>query len=529
MDKIWKKNKKYICLIILFSIVSSILITAIPFMFSYLIENFSNLKRENVVVLLCLFVIVIMVYIIIKYILRITMDLFQSKVKYLIRKEAFEKIIVSDFSLFYKYDIEYYSSILVTELEDFYESYFESIILMISSIIQIVVISIIILLANWIMGIVIISTSIIALLIPKITGKKLDARRSDMLNKNEEYLNKIMDLLSGYNLINEKVKSKVYKEYDKYNYSKSKSLFNFNKYYSFIDMISDSSTYLIQIVMFIFGFVLINKNLISIAGFSFVYLLSSYFISPLSEISYYYVAINSSNSVKKRLLELLNVTKTKGAIENNNTIKNIEFKNVVFERDDFSLNISELIFEFGKKYAIIGHNGSGKSTLIKILLGGCALKSGEVLYNGENIINAHIEDQIAVIPQSPYLFEDTIYNNITLFGSIDDKDLSKHINEIRFGLDLNYMCKNNGENLSGGEKQKISILRALNKNKKFLILDEAYSAIDEESEIEIKNYINRIDDLTLVEVTHDISQDNLNQYDYVIEIKDGRVNQFQLK
>ena len=129
------------------------------------------------------------------------------------------------------------------------------------------------------------------------------------------------------------------------------------------------------------------------------------------------------------------------------------------------------------------------------------------------------------------MFDDTIRNNITLFdNTITEKYLKEIIHIV--GLEdlinkkgIDGKVGENGEFLSGGEKQRIAIARALIKKAKILLLDEATAALDLENSFNIENMILKIPDLTLIVVSHKFVKENLNKYDNILAIKDGQLKE----
>jgi len=128
------------------------------------------------------------------------------------------------------------------------------------------------------------------------------------------------------------------------------------------------------------------------------------------------------------------------------------------------------------------------------------------------------------------MFDDSIKNNITLYNTYSDKDINNAIE--RSGLKIlvnslpqgiNTSVGEGGCNLSGGEKQRIAIARALIRNTPILVLDEATSSLDNETAYNIESSILRLDNLTSLVVTHKLNKDILRKYDKIVAIKDGQV------
>lgn len=176
-----------------------------------------------------------------------------------------------------------------------------------------------------------------------------------------------------------------------------------------------------------------------------------------------------------------------GNIEKNFFDKEIVFKNVSFSYDGVKDAISDIniIIEKNKKYAIVGPSGSGKSTLLKILLKYYNDYKGDVLVDSiqlKEINSSSWYKLVSIIHQNVLLFNGTIRENISLYQDFSDEEinnavllsgLKKLVEKLEDGLDSK--VAEAGQNLSGGEKQRIAIARALIKKMPILVLDEATS------------------------------------------------------
>lgn len=157
---------------------------------------------------------------------------------------------------------------------------------------------------------------------------------------------------------------------------------------------------------------------------------------------------------------------------------------------------------------------------------------GEILYNNKNakdIDPASVFDQIAFINQETFIFNDTLKNNICLFQDYDSKQINEIINKT--GLNqlvasltegLNSKIKENGANLSGGQKQKIAIARALLKQKEIIFIDEGTSNLDNLSAYEIEKII--LDSKAMIiSITHHLKKELLEKYDEILVLDQGKI------
>jgi len=214
----------------------------------------------------------------------------------------------------------------------------------------------------------------------------------------------------------------------------------------------------------------------------------------------------------------------------------IEFKNVSFNYgkrriiEDFNLKIPK-----NKKIAFVGPSGSGKSTLIKLLYRFYDVSSGQILIDGEDIRDfkqESLRSEMSIVPQECILFDDTIYNNILFSNPSASRE--QIMNAIKFAqldrLIENFPDKENtvvgerGIKLSGGEKQRVSIARAILADKEVLVLDEATSALDSETEYEIqKDLAKLMQGRTSIIIAHRLS--TIMSADKIVVIKDGKIIQ----
>lgn len=220
-------------------------------------------------------------------------------------------------------------------------------------------------------------------------------------------------------------------------------------------------------------------------------------------------------------------------------IKNgsIEFKNVDFKYakrknlfENFSLKINK-----NEKVALVGHSGCGKSTLVKLLYRLYDVLNGEILIDGKNIKEIKQESlrsEMSMVPQECILFDDTLYNNIAF--SRPSATREEVMEAMRFAqLDEfvkylpdkeNTLVGERGIKLSGGEKQRVSIARAVLANKKILILDEATSSLDSETEHEIQRELETLmKGRTSVVIAHRLS--TIMSANKIIVMENGKIVQ----
>ena len=286
------------------------------------------------------------------------------------------------------------------------------------------------------------------------------------------------------------------------------------------------------LMIFIWGGKSVIEGTLTIGQFTII---SSYFMIMKSAIKYFFQLgqnIQETLVSCNRLQDILNIKEQSCGNEILSSIDSISIKNLTFSYNDNPIFIHfNLEFKKGKIYAITGKNGAGKSTLIDILLGLYMDEfSGEVLYNEKSIKSLNMisirRKLVGISEQEPLLLNDTLKYNLT-FGDNDLLQKNKLDNLFQiFNLQefiyllperLNMVINEKSNNLSGGEKQKMSLIRTFLRDSDVLILDEPTSAIDKDSQLKLMEYlISTCNDKIVIISTH--SKDLIKLCDVVIEL-----------
>jgi len=239
--------------------------------------------------------------------------------------------------------------------------------------------------------------------------------------------------------------------------------------------------------------------------------------------------------------DLFNYGKEKNEIRDKSNAKKIQIKkgNIDFQNVNFSYDKKKILKNFNlkiksnEKVAFVGHSGSGKTTIVKLLNRLYDVNSGNILIDDINVKDVKQEslrNETGIVPQEPILFDDSIYNNIKfarptatrkeIMESIKLAQLDKIVKS--FPKKENTVVGERGVKLSGGEKQRVSIARAILANKKILVLDEATSALDSQTEYEIQKALEKLlEGRTSIIIAHRLS--TIMKANRIIVMDKGRI------
>jgi subfamily B ATP-binding cassette protein MsbA len=257
---------------------------------------------------------------------------------------------------------------------------------------------------------------------------------------------------------------------------------------------------------------------------------------PVRSLSTLNMTINSGLSAASRILPVID---QKNMIKNLESAKTLEIKNasINFNNINFSYETNEgptlqsinLKFDGGKMTSLVGHSGSGKSTILNLIPRFYDAKSGDIIIDGQSIYGSTIESlrsEISMVSQETTLFDDTIKNNIK-YGRQEATDeevfkvaklsyCDEFINNLPNKFDT--LIGENGVRLSGGEKQRLSIARAMMKKSSIILLDEATSSLDSETESKIQDALNILTkNKTTIVIAHRLSTILNSNNIYVID------------
>ena len=326
----------------------------------------------------------------------------------------------------------------------------------------------------------------------------------------------IRDTLTGIRVIRAFNKSEYeLKRYDEVNEGYRKLLFDLNVKFSLITPIMMITINFANLAVVLVGANLVQGLQLDIGSLMAVIQYSALVLVSLLMLAFIFVMVPQGLVAARRINEVLDQENIQKFVETERgleKIETVEFNNVSFKYEGAEkemLKDVNFTAKTGEKIAIIGSTGAGKSTLMNLLLRFLDSSSGELLYNGVNIqdyAEKELRQQIAFVPQNRMMFSGTIRENLK-FGNENATDEEmiealklaeawEFVSSLEDGLDAHVEQK--GDNFSGGQKQRLSIARALVKKASVHIYDDSFSALDAKTEARLRNNLKKINEDSIV-------------------------------
>lgn len=378
---------------------------------------------------------------------------------------------------------------------------------------------------------------LIPILISALFGGKLEKEVKNVSEGNAKFVRRIQDILRGFPVIKsfraEEVTEKLYAGHNR---SLEQAKYRENIVTGRINLWSALGSVISQLGIFLIGAWLaaIGKSITAGTVIAFVNLLGQ-MANPISRLPGLIAGRKAAAALIDKAEKNIPAEKHDSeASPITRQIHTISLQNVSFGYDDHEvLRDVSLQFQQGKSYAIVGESGSGKTTLLHLILSYQKNYSGVITYDAINARTVNIEsivNHISEIQQDVFIFDASIRDNVTMFQEFPENKVSDALEkagltELIKSKGSGYMCGEGGCNLSGGEKQRISIARCFLKDASVLIADEATAALDAETSFHVMDEILRMKQMTRIIVSHKMNQNLLKQYDQIIVMKNGKVQE----
>ena len=388
------------------------------------------------------------------------------------------------------------------------------------------------------LSIIIIISLIIYVLITFLFNKIIKDKISNSIKENSLVNNYLVESLASFETIkNLSIQDYIIKnfnqKYDNYSDINNKLLKNINNENFFKNIVIG----VMNLIVIYHGSLLIKDNSFNITSLVTFITVLDYLVNAIKNILDLQVLYSTSKESLRRIKEVLNIPMEKLLFNKNTYIKDlfgrIEISNVSYSYNSINKVINNVSLEIKEKERVLiyGDSGSGKSTLMQLIIGYLDNNyEGDITVGGIDLKKIDLytlRDNICYVSQNEYLYTDSIYENITLGRKINYAKfilLCKNlfIDKIvkNSSLGYNYLIESNGDNISGGEKERIIIARSLLNNANIYIFDESFSHLDIEMERRILKYIFEIyHDKTFIVISH--RKSNLDLYNQKISVGKG--------
>ena len=531
-----KEYKKTLLFIIGSLLISSVLNLCMPLLSKQIMDlGFMEGNYELLIKLVLLSMIIYIVNLFIDVIKEKKRVEISAKIQYFLSEQSFVHLMKLDISYFNKINYAEIMNNINADVSKMSSVADSSVFFVVTQIFSMIGGVIRLFIIDYKMTLLVLAFIPIKYVIMKYFAKKQKSIMDDFIIKSQNYAGWFGDTVGGINevkLFN--ILNKKHKEFDIYQRNvidKQKEMNMLNQWNSTTDLIM---LQMLSTVLYIVGANLVFNFQLSIGSvFAFI-TYSAYVTGPISailNIGYLVSGIIPSTKRYYTFIDLAEETdneKTVGLSLNDLKLEQVTF---AYEKGKYILKNVNILFAKGSKTAIIGRNGSGKTTIINLLTRMYEPTSGKIFLGTENVSELSLSEyrnMVSVVSQQIYLFNDTIRNNICLYKRVDDvmieaacKDsgLEDFIKEVS----LDYMVGQNGSMLSGGQKQKIALARALIHDKPIVIFDEATSNTDVYSEQQINGLLNtKLKEKTVIVITH--KKEILNKVDQIVVLKEGEVD-----
>ena len=383
-----------------------------------------------------------------------------------------------------------------------------------------------------------IALSVLPLLASLATGNLVARAEKQVSDRNETYMTTLKDSLAGFSVIKsfraEVQMCRIFAERVG-KVSDAKCLRK--KMSVLVQMLSALSGCIVQFGVFLIGAYLALRGAGLSAGTVLVFVqLLNYVINPVGNIPQALAECKASKALVEKVAKALSENvREEGSVQKTTLDKGITLDGVSYSYSPEKqvLNGMNVTFESGKSYALVGASGCGKSTLLNLLMASDTDYSGSIRYDDTELREIRTDalyELVSVIQQNVFIFNASIRDNITMFSDFPREEVDRAMEQSGLSALVEargegFQCGENGCNLSGGEKQRISIARSLLKKSRVLLVDEATAALDAQTAGQVSEAILDLRGITRIVVTHSLEESQLKRYDRILTLKNGRIHE----
>lgn len=526
------KNKLLFILFLILAPITAVLEIGLAYAMGLAVDYATSGRLDEFWIYALGFITYILVFFLVDYTYRKIRFKLIAKSMTLLKSDMDRHIMNLSYKDFTTNNVSQYMNHMTTNMEVMRNSFFSTILGLYIQILELVIAAIAMFYLSPLLGVYVVVLAFLQLLMPHLFSDAIEAKGKKSAVTQNEYLHVLKENYDSF------LTSKVFGITDKLlqrgeekNVSVEDSKFNSRK----INSLSYECSFAIGNVMFLgiylIGAFLALKSQLSIAAIIGASQLMVYIASPLNSISEIVAELKSVKKISDDYVEILSQqNEADGVKEKKEFHTSIAVSDLSFGYDEKKvINHFSYSFEKGKKYLIVGASGRGKSTLLNLIGRLMENYSGQICLDDSEIRDIKRQDYaklVCYITQNPYIYEGTLRDNVRLFSDASDEEIATALKAA--GLEpflknhedgLDFRIEENAENISGGEKQRISIARALLRKAPILLMDEVTSALDYDTKVDIENTIFELQDVTVLYIAHSITENIRTKADEILSME----------
>ena len=496
LDSFYRKNHTALFIAGFTAVLGGICAVSVSWLMQQLIDTASGLEGSRPLSWLALLSAGMLAFLLVCFLLDyFTKPRFIRRAMRQYRETAFRRITEKNISSFRKESTATYLSALTNDATAIEAGYLTGTLDMINQVVNFLGAFALMLFYSPLMTLIAIGITIVPLIGSLLTGSRLAPAEEKVSARNQEFTVTLSDCLNGFSVV------KSFHAEDEIT-----SLFS-----------SKNAAWL----------AVTGRGLTAGIVIAFVNLMNNV-LNPIGTLPQLIAGRKASLALVEKLAKALaDSGNTGGAVKLSPLHKGISVDNVSFgyEAGNDILKGVSANFEAGHSYAIVGASGSGKSTLLNLLMAGSPDYRGDIRFD-----DTALYELLSVIQQNVFVFDASIRDNVTMFKDFPKEELEEAISHAHLSGLLaergdDYRCGENGCNLSGGEKQRISIARSLLRKSSVLLVDEATAALDAETAHRVSEDILDLEGVTRIVVTHSLEESLLRRYDGILVLRGGRIEE----
>lgn len=530
--------------VIILMIITSLINTLLPYIIKQAISLVENVTAFNevsskILGIVIIYMLLSIICAFLEYIKYVSLTKNTERLTYEIREETYKKVISFNMDTFSNMHISTLITRMTADINNIGDFIGRILPMFISSGIFLIVVLGVMCFINVYFALVMIVCSLILVVLLLKLGKKMEYYNRKSIENEEKLNNYFGETFSGINTINLfNIQKERKEELDKYNKEETDISRNYFTIQSALKPVESMTKYLIIAIII---YLCIQGKVAGI-NVGIIYVVISYidkFFEPLAHILYHYEKLQQGKVSIKRIDDLLQKKENiEDIYEGKKAEKlegNIRFKNVKFSYIEGKQILDDVTFSInkGEKVALVGQTGAGKTTIINLILGFYKINSGNILFDGKNMDDISLESirkNVSFIQQNPYIFDDTIKQNIIINNNnISDEKIIDILKQVQLydkikSFENGIYEKVKDNSFSKGEKQLLAFARAIAKETSIYIFDEPTSNVDIESEIQVKKVIDNLSkDATVIIIAHRPS--TIKNVDKILKVENGKVIQ----